>query len=207
MRVSLFIAVLYVVFGILSNISSLRIVSILKMSMDAGTLIYPFTFTLRDLMHKKMGKRDADFIVILAAGVNLLMFAVFYIVSILPPDMSLGVQKEFGQVLNPAWRIVIGSITAMVIAELLDSYIYEAVRRRVKGKQWLRVLLSNGISIPVDTAIMIVIAFAGTMPRKLLIAIIVSNVIVKLCITLISMVWIYFVKEGVQLDKSETQNV
>lgn len=207
MRVSLFIAVLYVVFTIFSNISSLRIVSILKMSMDAGTLIYPFTFTLRDLMHKKMGKRDADFIVIVAAFVNLIMFGLFYLVSILPADMSMGPQTEFGKVLNPAWRIVVGSIVAMVIAELLDSFIYEKVKQRVKGKQWARVLISNSISIPVDTAIMITIAFAGLMPNDLLINIIVANILVKLAVTMISMVWIYFVKEGVTLDEQEKGNV
>ena len=57
MRVFLSISILYVVVGMLSNISSLRIINILGISMDAGTLLYPLTFTLRDLIHKKSDKK------------------------------------------------------------------------------------------------------------------------------------------------------
>ena len=64
MRALLSFSIIYVVIGMLSNISSLRIVEVLGISMDAGTLLYPLTFTLRDLIHK-------NFIMLLDGGVEI----------------------------------------------------------------------------------------------------------------------------------------
>ncbi len=197
MYMSIALAVLYVIISMISNITSLRIISLFKFTMDAGTIFYPITFTLRDLIHKKDGKKSAIFVIWLAAGVNVLMFLSFYLVSILPPDMSVGKQLEFGKVLNPSSRIVIGSILAMVIAETIDTKIYEFIKHKIKKMYWLRVLVSNTISIPIDTTIMCFVAFYGVpgIDNSVLWAMIVSNIAIKMVISLISLFWIYFIKE------------
>ncbi len=195
MYFSIVLAVLYVTISMLSNITSLRIISIFKFSMDAGTLFYPITFTLRDMIHKKDGKKSAVFTIWFAAILNLFMFFCFYFVSILPPDMAVGEQREFGKVLNPSIRIIIGSIIAMIIAETIDTKVYELIKRKLNKKYWIRVLISNGISIPIDTSIMSVIAFYGEMDNSVLVSIIITNIIIKIIITLISLFWIYFIKE------------
>lgn len=40
----------YVAFQMMADIASLRIVMIAGFSIDAGTFVYPFTFTLRDMV-------------------------------------------------------------------------------------------------------------------------------------------------------------
>ncbi len=192
---SIILAVLYVVISMLSNITSLRIISIFKFSMDAGTLFYPATFTLRDMIHKKDGKKAAIFIIWFAAALNILMFLSFYIVSKLPADMGVGEQLDFGKVLNPSIRIIIGSIVAMIVAETIDTKVYEYIKKRVEKKYWLRVLVSNGISIPIDTVVMSAIAFYGLMDNSILISIIITNILIKVVITILSLFWIYFIKE------------
>jgi len=181
----------------ISNITSLRIISIFKFTMDAGTLFYPVTFTLRDMIHKKDGKKMAIFVIWFAAIINIVMFLAFFLVSKLPADMSVGTQEEFGRVLNPSARIVIGSIVAMVVAETIDTKIYEYIKHKIKGLYWLRVLISNGISIPIDTTLMTFIAFYGIpgISSDVLTAMIVSNIVIKIVITCISLFWIYFIKE------------
>ncbi|HCC08211.1 MAG TPA: hypothetical protein DEP72_08670 [Clostridiales bacterium] len=191
----IFLTTLYIALTLFSNISSLRIISVMTLSMDAGTLLYPATFTVRDMIHKKTNSKIAYYTIWLAAIFNVIMFITFYLVSILPPDSSVGLQKEFGLVLIPTWRIIVGSIVAMVIAEFIDTKVYEKVVKKFKDKkQWLRVLISNSVSIPLDTFLMCTIAFYGTMDNKILIAIIISNILIKLLITLVSLNWIYFVK-------------
>lgn len=91
----------YIALQIFSDVGSLRIVMLGGMSIDAGTFIYPLTFTLRDMVHKTMGKKGAQLMIITAAGFNLLMALYFWVVSILPPDLGVGAQAEFGQVLAP----------------------------------------------------------------------------------------------------------
>ena len=114
----------YISAQMLSDITSLKIISLLGFSIDAGTLIYPFTFTLRDLVHKTIGLKGTRIVIICAAVINLLMALLFWIVSYIPGDPNVGPQLEFAKVLSPVWRIVIASIIAEVISELLDTEIY-----------------------------------------------------------------------------------
>ena len=195
MRALLSFSIIYVVIGMLSNISSLRIVEVLGISMDAGTLLYPLTFTLRDLIHKKSDKKTAIHIVYIGVVMNLLMFIVFFIVSKLPTDMLVGEQKEFGQVLVGSWRIVLASIVAMFISEVVDSEIYQWYAEKFKKYQFMRVLTSNFISIPLDSVIVTLIAFYGVMPNSVLISITLVNIAIKYIITLITVPSIYLVKE------------
>lgn len=186
----------YIAAQMLSDIASLRIVIIAGLSVDAGTLIYPFTFTLRDLVHKTGGIKAARALVIAAAGINLLMAALFTLVAHLRPDMHVGAQAEFGMVLAPVWRIVIASIVAEVVSELVDGEVYQVwVNRFGQKRQWMRVLASNSVSVPLDSALFCGLAFAGRMPMAVVFSIFLANIIAKGLTTLISLPMIYLVKE------------
>ena len=114
----------YVAAQMMADIASLRIIEIGGQAVDAGTLIYPFTFTLRDLVHKIAGKSAARTLIFLAAGINVFMAAFFWLVSRLPPDQVTGPQLEFGVVLAPVWGIVVASIIAEIASELIDTEAY-----------------------------------------------------------------------------------
>ena len=78
MRAAIMLPSLYVTITILSNISSLRIITVLGASMDAGTLLYPFSFTMRDLIHRALGTMAARLTILLATVLNTLAFVVFW---------------------------------------------------------------------------------------------------------------------------------
>jgi uncharacterized integral membrane protein (TIGR00697 family) len=186
----------YIALQIFSDVGSLRIVMLGGMSIDAGTFIYPLTFTLRDMVHKTMGKKGAQLMIVTAAGFNLLMALYFWLVSILPADMSVGAQAEFGQVLAPLWRLVFASIVAEVIAELTDTEVYSLWKKRVTARhQWSRVLVSNAVSIPLDSLIFCWIAFGGLFEASVVWSIFLSNTLIKFATTLVSLPAIYLVKE------------
>jgi len=186
----------YIAAQMLSDIASLRIVVIAGFSVDAGTLIYPFTFTLRDLVHKTGGIKTARALIVAAAVINLLMAGLFWLVTKLPPDMNVGAQLEFGRVLSPVWRIVIASIVAEVASELVDGEVYQLWVDKVGQKlQWMRVLTSNSVSVPLDSALFCGLAFIGRMPFVVVVSIFVANIIAKGITTLVSLPLIYAVRE------------
>ena len=186
----------YIAFQMMADIASLRIVMFGAFSVDAGTFVYPFTFTLRDLVHKTAGIKAARALIITAAVLNLIMAGLFWLTSILPPDMTVGPQEEFGMVLSPVWRIVFASIIAEVVSELIDTEGYRLWVEKVTHRyQWARVLVSNAFSIPTDSLIFVWIAFGGVFPAAVVWSIFVSNVIIKGVTTLISLPGIYLVKE------------
>lgn len=186
----------YIAAQMLADIASLRIVLVAGFSIDAGTLVYPFTFTLRDLVHKVAGVSAARLLIFAAAGINILMALLFALVAALPADPAVGAQTAFVEALNPVWRIVFASILAEVISELLDTEAYHLWERRFGTRwQWGRVLVSNAVSVPVDSAVFVVGAFAGVLPAEVVLAIFASNVLVKGAVTLLSLPGIYAVRE------------
>ena len=83
----------------LADITALRILSLAGLSVSGGTLIYPITFTLRDMVHKVSNASIARILIFASAVINLFMAGLFWLVSQLPPDLAVGEQAEFGLVL------------------------------------------------------------------------------------------------------------
>lgn len=147
-----------------ADITSLKIGTAFGRAVDMGTWVYPVTFTLRDVVHKALGKRAARTLVVTAAVVNLAMAFYLQWVARQPSDASYPLDEEFRAVLGPVWRIVVASIVAEVISELLDTEVYHWFVRRVTTRhQWARVAVSNAVSIPVDNLVFVVGAF-GAIP-------------------------------------------
>jgi uncharacterized integral membrane protein (TIGR00697 family) len=104
--------------------------------------------------------------------------------------------QAFSAILGPVWRIVIASIVAEVFSELLDTEIYHLWKSRItKRYQWLRVLSSNAVSIPVDSLIFCWLAFGFVLPHNVVWSVFYANVIVKGAVTIVSLPSIYLVAE------------
>lgn len=188
----------YVAASLIANVMSVRIVRIVGFSIDAGTLMYPLTFTLRDVIHKVGGRHAARVTILGTGALNLLMAAMLVAAARLPPDLDVGAQSEFGQVLASTWRIVVASIIAQLIAEFIDTEIYSVVVARFgHRRQWARVFASNAVSIPVDSVVFVLIAFGGDVSSATAWAIIGANILLKGATTLVSWPLIYTVREPV----------
>ena len=191
-RVAIVVVSAYIGAQMLADIASLKIGIIMGLAVDMGTFIYPITFTLRDVVHKILGKRNAQVLIITAATINLFMAGYLMWVASVPSDPAWGLGTEFSAILAPVWRIVLASITAEVISELIDTEVYHWFVTRVTERyQWLRVLISNSVSIPIDSLIFAVGAFAFTLPWAVVGQIFLFNLIVKYGVTLVSLPLIY----------------
>jgi uncharacterized integral membrane protein (TIGR00697 family) len=181
----------------LADILSLKIARVGGFSVDGGTVIYPLTFTLRDMVHKLLGRTAARTVIIVAAVVNVVMAGLFAFTAWLPADPTWPLQREFSAVLTPVWRIVFASIVAEIASELIDTEVYHLwVTRVTRRHQWARVLASNAVSVPLDSFVFSWGAFGGLLPVATVWSIIAANVIAKGAVTIVSLPAIYAVREG-----------
>ncbi len=195
-RIAIFVISSYVAAQMLSDITSLKIGIVMGLAVDMGTFIYPITFTLRDMAHKVIGKRNTQSLVITAGVINLLMAVYLLWVASVPSDPSWGLGEEFSAIFIPVWRIVLASIAAEIISELTDTEIYHWIVTKVTRRyQWLRVLVSNSISIPIDNLIFAIGAFGGVLPWVVVGQIFLFNLIIKYGMTLLSLPLIYLVPD------------
>lgn len=203
LKINIFLlsASLYVAFQLFANILSTKIAILpfIKIAVDGGTIIYPFTFTLRDFVHKTHGKKDARQVIIIAATLNAVMFFLFWLVGKMPSDSSWQFQSSYENILMPIGRIVLASIIAQIISELIDteifSYIYKKFsfsREKIsvfalnKIGDTSAVFISNFFGLIIDSFIFSVIAFWGVLPITTVWEIILSNILIKFIISVLS---------------------
>ena len=194
----------YIAAQMVSDIASLKIGLVAGLAVDMGTFIYPITFTLRDLVHKTLGKRSAQRLIVLAGVINFLMVLYLMWAAAVPADPDSFGGPEFSLVFAPLWRIVVASIIAEVVSELVDTEIYHLFVQRITTRyQWLRVLVSNSISVPVDNVVFVLLAFSpivlfgDQLVDSWAVAwqIFLFNLMVKYGVTLISLPLIYLAPE------------
>lgn len=191
----------YVGAQMLSDVASLKIGVVAGRAVDMGTFVYPITFTLRDVVHKSLGRRAARTVVLTAAAMNLVMAAYLSMAAAWPADASFALSDEFSAVLGPLWRITFASIIAEVVSELCDTEVYHwFVTKVTVGHQWARVVVSNAVSIPLDNAVFVVLAFGAlpgladnslTLPWAAVWDIFVVNLVVKVIVGMVSVPLIY----------------
>lgn len=107
-----------------------------------ATLFFALTFTFRDRVHHLSKSKPFVYKTI----------AVTALVNVVAAYAT-----------NTPWRFIGASFVAIVIAETADTEVFHALRTR----SWTtRVLSSNAVSVPVDTAIFVMLAFYGTLPNN-----------------------------------------
>ncbi len=120
---------------------------------SVGTLVFGVTFTQRDRVHRH--GRKAVYTMILAAAAGMVLESLF-----------LGVP----------WRIISASFIAIVLSESADTEVYQ----KLLARPWLqRVTGSNLVSIPLDSLLFNLIAFAGVFAPGMLTAIIFGEIVAK----------------------------
>ncbi len=198
-RVALISVGVYIGAQVISQIASLKIGTVFGRAVDMGTFIYPITFTLRDVIHKAAGRQAARVAIWTSAVVNLGLAAYLGWVTGFHTDPSYSLGRQYAEVLGPIWRLVVASLLAMVISELVDTEVYHWWVTRITTRyQWLRVLVSNSVSVPLDSLIFSLGAFAalpllhgGALPWSAVWDIFWVNVAIKGLVSVCSLPFIY----------------
>ncbi len=171
--------------------------NILGFTMDfnltAGAVIWPVVFITSDLINEYFGKPGVKKISYLAAGLIAYAFAVVFVTMHLPPagwwleansvdsagnyfNMDFAFNKIFGQ----GQRIILGSLSAFLIGQLADVYVFQKLRKLTGAKKlWLRATGSTIVSQLVDSFVVLFIAFYGTFSNTQIVAIGITNYIYK----------------------------
>lgn len=182
----------YLLCQIIADVTASKMVDLFGIYVPAAVFIYALTFTLRDVVHKQLGKQQAVFMVLTAGVVNVLMAAYFMFTVWLKPAPFWGNQEAYNLILGVVPRVVGASILAEMISELIDTEIYHRIKHLAP---WKRVLGSNAVSLPIDSLIFVSVAFAGTMPLSALIAVMLGQILLKAVITVISIPLIYVIPD------------
>lgn len=142
----------------------------LSFNMSAGVLTWPIIFIMTDIINEYFGVKQVRFLSILTAVLIGFAFLVVWLAIKLQPsdfwltqtidgqnvNMKLAFQVIFGQGM---W-IIVGSITAFLIGQMVDVLIFHRIKKFTGDKAlWLRATGSTIVSQLIDSFVVIFIAF------------------------------------------------
>lgn len=181
----------YVACGLIANTTAGKVTALGPLTVPAAIYIFALTFTIIDLVNEHFGRAGARRVVLAAFGANVLMAAYFQLVVALPPAPFFEAQEAYARVLGVTPRIVVASLTAYLVASLIDVEIFAWWRRRIGGAPGARVLISNTVSTLVDSIVFVSLAFWGLLP---VLPIIVGQYVVKMAVTVLAVPLIYLLR-------------
>ncbi|MCO5265043.1 MAG: queuosine precursor transporter [Lentimicrobium sp.] len=172
---ALFVAVL-----LISNLASTKIVTMWMFTFDGGTILFPLSYIFGDILTEVYGYQRSRKVIWTGFGAALLMSLVLWVVQLLPAATDWPNQQAYESLLGFVPRIVLASLVAYFGGAFSNAFLMSKLKIKTKGKLlWVRTIGSTLLGEGIDTAIFCMIAFYGTMPNEILVAIIVSNYVFK----------------------------
>ncbi|MGM9510225.1 queuosine precursor transporter [Larkinella sp. GY13] len=168
---------------------------VLDFNLTAGVVIWPFVFITSDIINEYYGFKGVKKISYITAGFIAYSFFIIYFVTTLPPaqfwlDVNktdavgnpVNINNAFAMIFRQGLGIIIGSITAFMVGQLLDATVFQSLKRITGSRKiWLRATGSTLVSQLIDSFVVLTIAFYvfGNWPFKQVIAVAIVNYIYK----------------------------
>jgi queuosine precursor transporter len=136
----------------------------------AGALNWPFVFITSDIINEYFGRKGVKKISYYTAGFISYSFLMIYAATLLTPadfwidinkgDDNFNINTAFAKIFRQGLGIIIGSLSAFLISQILDSYVFHRIKTATGNKKlWLRATGSTLVSQLIDSFVVLGIAF------------------------------------------------
>ncbi|GGK59986.1 MULTISPECIES: queuosine precursor transporter [Haloarcula] len=167
--------------------------------LPGAALAYALTFFASDCYAELYGRRAATVVVNVGFVMNFILLALIWS-TILAPGLPQANQPvdlaAFQNVLGASTAIVVASLSAYVVSQNWDVFVFHWLRDRTDGeKLWLRNIGSTATSQLIDTIIFVGVGFVlfqGVPPAEALV-LIVGQYLLKLAIAVVDTPFVYAV--------------
>jgi queuosine precursor transporter len=130
-------------------------------TLTAGALLWPLVFLTTDTINEFYGRRAVRFV----TWVTMAMIAWTFLITTASIRIPAAVfspvpDGPFGQVFGQSAWIIVGSMLAFAVSQLVDVTIFTAIRRALGGRHvWARATGSTIVSQLIDSFVVIYVAF------------------------------------------------
>jgi queuosine precursor transporter len=142
-------------------------------NLSAGVMMWPVVFITTDIINEYFGKAGVRKISMLTVIFIIYIFVMLWAITGLSPaqfwlDINkadsfgnpLNINESFGRIFSQSMGIIIGSITAFALGQVLDVSTFQWLRKLTGSKKiWLRATGSTIVSQLIDSFVVITIAF------------------------------------------------
>lgn len=145
----------------------------LSLNVSVGVIIWPIVFILSDIINEYFGTSGVKRISYIGAGMIGYAFILVYLAMRTPPSdfwlqnnsvdpegNPFNINFAYNAIFRQGMGIIIGSIIAFLVGQLVDAYVFKYLRSLTQHKAlWLRATGSTVVSQLVDSFLILFIAF------------------------------------------------
>lgn len=159
-----FLSVIYASMSVFANVLAAQIWHLGPLQLDAGILVYPFTYVTLDVITEIYHKNIANRVVNWTCALNAICMIALFTCRFLP-SVDGAKNVNLATALNFSAIIFIASIVATWFGGHVNNFIYEKLRPRtrpsaINSRSWV----SSMFGRPIDSFVFSAIAFLFRMP-------------------------------------------
>lgn len=174
------LGILFNVCLISANLLETKVIEIAGITMTAGLMVFPISYIINDCIAEVYGFKKASLIIWCGFLMNFFVVSLGQIATYIPAAHFWQGEEHFNFIFGLAPRITIASLSAFLIGSFLNAYVMSKMKLISKGKNFsLRAIVSTIIGETGDSIIFFPIAFAGIIPWKELMGMMIIQIFLK----------------------------
>ena len=176
----LLLTVLFCVFLIVSNLMEIKTVDLGPLTITAGVIVFPLSYIISDCIVEVYGLARAKMVIWLGFAMNLLVSLLLQLGLWLPGSASWTGQGAMELIFGAVPRIFVASFVAFLCGSMVNAYVMNRMKIASQGRNFsLRAIVSTLWGEGVDSLIFFPIAFGGVLPWREIVALIVTQALLK----------------------------
>ncbi|HOJ59762.1 MAG TPA: queuosine precursor transporter [bacterium] len=152
---------LFITNAILGELIGGKLIQAGPFTMSIGVIPWPVVFLTTDLINEYYGKKGVRLLTLLTAALIIYAFVVLFLAMLVPAAPFSPVTNDaFRMVFSQSLWIIAGSLTAFLVSQFVDVFVFWIFRGWTGGRQlWLRATGSTAVSQCIDSFVITAIAF------------------------------------------------
>ena len=196
----------FVVVLLISNLIGPKICRLGPLRPSAAEFLFPLTYICGDIFTEVYGYGSSRRAIWLGFFAMALLAAMGQVAVSLPPAPEWHQQDAFATVFGLVPRFALASLLAYWAGEFTNSYTLAKLKLVTNGRWlWTRTIGSTITGQAVDTAVIILVAFAGTQTPAMLFRMVLSSYVIKVAVEVVATPVTYLVVGW--LKRSESSDV
>lgn len=190
-----------------------------SLTLTAGVLLWPVVFIMTDIINEYYGRKGVKMLSYMTAAlICYAFFMVFQSIDLVPAGWWVAdyadkgvpnMQSAFAQVYGQGLWIIIGSLVAFLVGQIIDAFVFYKVKIMTGDQRiWLRATLSTAVSQFIDSFVVLYIAFVLGPPKwatSLFLAVGTVNYLYKLMVAILLIPVLYLAHYAINRYLGESQ--
>jgi hypothetical protein len=170
----------FVVVLLVSNLVGPKIVALGPFRISGAQLLFPITYIFGDVFTEVYGYAASRRAIWTGFFASALLSVMGLVTVALPPAPDWPNQRAFETVFHFVPRMVIASLAAYWAGEFANAYVMARLKLWTRGRHlWMRTIGSTAVGQFIDSAVVMTVAFGGTVRPGVIVTLVLSGYLGK----------------------------